>query len=111
MHAFSFQMSIEERLSAISTPSADLPSSSGAAQPPKADTLARLLTQGLQSQDSQILSVISLIFIPLCMLTPFLQVAYADIPGPLAQSVTLLTADPGFATEPGWVPYFHGDWS
>ena len=59
-------MSIEERLSAISTSSTDLPSSSGAAQPPKADTLARLLTQGLQSQDSQILSV-SHIFIPLCI--------------------------------------------
>ena len=46
-------MSMEERLNAISV---DQPGHQ-TKQPPQADTLARLLTQGLQSQDKKILNV------------------------------------------------------
>lgn len=47
-------MTMEERLNAISI---DKKSLSGSKQPPRADTLAILLTQGLQSQDKKILNV------------------------------------------------------
>ena len=50
----SLEMSMEERLNAISI---DQPSKSSTSQPPKADTLATLLAQGLQSGDKKILNV------------------------------------------------------
>lgn len=46
-------MSMEERLNAISV---DHPKQS-ANKPPQADTLTRLLTQGLQSQDKNTINV------------------------------------------------------
>lgn len=49
-----FQMTVEQRLSAISL---EKPQGSGAKQPPKADTLVTLLVQGLQSQDRKLLNV------------------------------------------------------
>lgn len=49
-----FQMTMEDRLNAISM---DVNGKPAANEPPKADTLSKLLTQGLQSQDKKILNV------------------------------------------------------
>lgn len=51
------QLSLGERLNAISTDEPEHPLSSGANKPPKTDTLVNLLTRGLQSKDGKILMV------------------------------------------------------
>lgn len=53
MFLFLLQMSMEERLNAISVDHPSHPTR----EPPQADTLARLLTQGLQSQDKKLINV------------------------------------------------------
>ena len=54
------EMTMEERLNAISL---DKPKAGDSKQAPKADTLATLLMQGLQSQDHTILNVSAVGFI------------------------------------------------
>ena len=48
---------MEERLNAIGIDQPSTSQSSGVKQPPKADTLALLLSQGLQSRDKSIITV------------------------------------------------------
>ena len=61
-------MTIEERLSAMGME--QKAEQKGVSAPPKADTLALLLAQGLQSQDKKILNVSSVDLIVFAVLSP-----------------------------------------
>ena len=56
MLAFHAQASLDERLNAISIDKPSDRAGAGSSEPPKADTLATLLSQGLQSNDKKILN-------------------------------------------------------
>lgn len=87
---------MEERLNAISIGSSSAPARQK--EPPRADTLATLLTQGLQSKDKQILNV-SLHFVESPLISTLVKNWEAEFPSLRKQTVKPLQAHCSFPEE------------